>query len=248
MQTTEIEERFDLLDAAIERNLVIRHAWKEGENRACLLLWLAPEVETENKGLYAVGNCPSDLLPRWLAGLTPEIDDWGTKEAWPATIRRYASVVRRAALTFDADAWHLVWARLQVRVIRKIAEKHGLTKLQTESLDYIERTGQVLLPDALAASMTAATYGKDAPHRNSAERAVSNEIIDLEMFHWGLLGERARIYRTVAIVQVSRLRTFFLGIANDPITEARYESEAWDIYTTLLLDTIEAALPPEGSP
>jgi len=249
MDKTEIEERFDLLDASIERNLVIRHAWRQGENRACLLLTLAPEVEVEGRKIYNVDLCPSALLPLWLAGLTPEIDDRGTEKAWPAMIRRYARVVRRAALTLNSEQWRFVWVQFQARVIRKIAEKRGLTKLQAESLRYIERTGQTLLPDRLAVKMKAATYGKGAPPPQSVERAVGNEILDLEMFHWGIFGGQARSYRTTAVLQVSRLRTFFLGIGgipNDPITEARYESEAWDIYANLLLDTIEAALPPEG--
>lgn len=249
MHKTEIEERFDLLDASIERNLVIRHAWRQGENRACLLLTLAPEIESEEAKdgkFYVVARCPSELLPLWLAGLTPEIDDRGTEEAWPAMIRRYARVVRRAALTLNSEQWRFVWVQFQARVIRKIAERHGLTKLQAESLEYIERTGQTLLPDRLAVKMKAANCGKDAPPPQSVERAVSNEILHLEMFHWKILGAQAGSYRTIAVVQVSRLRAFFLGIANDPITEARYESEAWDIYANLLLDTIEAALPPEG--
>ena len=245
MHTNEIEERFDLLDASIERNLVIRHAWRQGENRACLLLTLAPEIESDRNS-YVVDYCPSELLPLWLAGLTPEIDDRGTEEAWPAMIRRYARVVRRAALTLDSKQWRFVWVQFQTRVIRKIAERHALTKLQAESLEYIERTGKMLLPDKLAVRMKAATYGKNAPPPQSVERAVGNEILDLEMFHWKTLGEQARSYRTIAVVQVSRLRTFFIGIANEPITAAGYETEAWDIYANLLLDTIEAALPPEG--
>jgi len=93
-------ERFDRLDDKIAGGNVCRGVWTDGEH-VCLLLALAPECgETES-----ADACPADLVPQWLAELTPWIDDAGTLEHWPDVITRYASVVRRAASQFDAPAW-----------------------------------------------------------------------------------------------------------------------------------------------
>ena len=243
------EKRFDLLDDAIARDLVIRGLWRRGSERACLLLTLAPEIE-ENLGdseewapLYRIEACPSELLPLWLAALTPEIDDRGSAEAWPTTIRRYASVVRRAAHTLDADGWHFVHARFHGRVIRKIAEKPGLTELQAAALAHIQTTGQFLLPDTLASALTTASYGKGSPPDGSAERTIGSQILQLETIHWQ--GGQPRACQHIALSQIRALTRFFLGI--EPEYVQSYDTEqAWDIYANLLLDTIEAALPPEG--
>jgi hypothetical protein len=96
-----LTERNDRLDRAIEHDEVKRGQW-----RACLLSQLAPECEAAEDWR----PCPADVMPAWLAALTPWMDDRGTIEAWPGMVRRYAAVARR---------WHVLsdetWARLMFR-------------------------------------------------------------------------------------------------------------------------------------
>jgi len=102
-----LNERFERLNAFIAEDRLVRKAWGDGQERACLLLALAPEVGAAG----AVDRCPADVIPAWLAHLTPDIDDHGSASAWPAMVRRYAVVVRRGAETLDGTGWRRVLAR-----------------------------------------------------------------------------------------------------------------------------------------
>jgi hypothetical protein len=102
-----LNERFNRLDSFIAEGRLVRNRWGDGQERACLLLALAPEVGADG----AVSRCPADVITRWLAHMTPSLDDNGTEEAWPAMARRYAAVVRRAAQTLDDAGWRRVLAR-----------------------------------------------------------------------------------------------------------------------------------------
>lgn len=108
-----LNERFDRLNTFITEDRLVRKAWGDGQERACLLLALAPEVGAE--GL--VSRCPASVLPRWLAHMTPSLDDSGTEAAWPAMVRRYAAVVRRGAETLDDAGWRRVLARTMLAVL-----------------------------------------------------------------------------------------------------------------------------------
>jgi len=114
---TSINERFDRLDAFIAEDRLVRNRWGDGQERACLLLALAPEVGAEG----AVERCPAYLIPSWLAYLTPDLDDCGTEAAWPAMVRRYAVVVRRGAETLDGAGWRRVFARTMLAVLAEAA-------------------------------------------------------------------------------------------------------------------------------
>jgi hypothetical protein len=112
-----INERFDRLDTFITENRLVRNEWGDGQERACLLLALAPEV-----GAYGfVDRCPASLLPAWLAELTPDLDDNGSASAWPAMVRRYSHVVRRGATTLDDAGWRRVLARTMLAVLAEAA-------------------------------------------------------------------------------------------------------------------------------
>jgi hypothetical protein len=43
-EVSALRERFDRLDSFIAEDRLVRHAWGDGQERACLLLTLAPEV------------------------------------------------------------------------------------------------------------------------------------------------------------------------------------------------------------
>jgi hypothetical protein len=74
---------------------LIRGAWtgtdSQGRRTACLLAALSPEAGRSKDP----GACPASVMPAWLAHLTPWIDDAGSKEAWPGTVRRYAELAGR---------------------------------------------------------------------------------------------------------------------------------------------------------
>jgi hypothetical protein len=108
-----INERFDRLDSFITEDRLLRNQWGDGEERACLLLAISPEVGAEG----FVDRCPASVLPPWLAEITPNLDDCGTEEAWPAMVRRYAVVVRRGAKTLDDAGWRRVLARVMLAVL-----------------------------------------------------------------------------------------------------------------------------------
>ena len=108
-----VNERFNRLDCFIAEDRLVRHRWGDGQERACLLLALAPEVGADG----AVHRCPADVIPPWLAELTPGLDDNGTEAAWPAMVRRYAVVVRRGAQTLDETEWRRVLARTMLAVL-----------------------------------------------------------------------------------------------------------------------------------
>lgn len=117
-------ERFDRLDTFIAEDRLVRKAWGDGQERACLLLALAPEVET----VGVIERCPASVLPAWLAHLTPSMDDCGSEAAWPAMVRRYARVVRRGATTLDDVGWRLVLARTMLAVLAE-AKPHDTSGL-----------------------------------------------------------------------------------------------------------------------
>ena len=59
--------------------------------------------------------CPADLMPLWMAHLTPWIDDRGTNDPWPSVVRKYASLASR---------WHVLndeqWEAARRAVVRAI--------------------------------------------------------------------------------------------------------------------------------
>jgi hypothetical protein len=112
-----ITERFDRLDEFIAGNRLVRKSWGDGEDRACLLLALAPEIGTEG----VRDRCPASVLPPWFARITPSMDDCGTKDAWPTMIRRYSRVVRRGATTLDDAGWRRVLARTMIAILEEAA-------------------------------------------------------------------------------------------------------------------------------
>ena len=108
----------DRILALFHDDRLIRKSWvgtdAQGRETLCLLAALSPEVAAT----YDAADCPATVMPKWLARLTPWIDDAGSEEAWPAMIRRYAAVAGR---------WHIVseetWKRLNYTVRRLCVEE-----------------------------------------------------------------------------------------------------------------------------
>jgi hypothetical protein len=103
-----MSERTDRLDAMLREGRLIRHAWSEGHDRACLLAALSPEAgEAES-----ASACPAEVMPLWLAHLTPWLDDEPSTQAWPSIVARYAALARR---------WHVLddegWERARIAAL-----------------------------------------------------------------------------------------------------------------------------------
>jgi hypothetical protein len=107
-------ERIDRLDTMIAEGRLIRRAWTAGHDRACLLAALSPEAGAAQ----TAAACPAELMPPWLAYLTPWLDDAPSADAWPHIVRRYASLARR---------WHVLdgraWDRAKVGALLAIVEE-----------------------------------------------------------------------------------------------------------------------------
>src|SRR5580692_89519 len=90
----------DRLKQFIAEDRLIRGTWTSGAERACLLASMVPAVQLDHQ----VSSCPAEVMPAWLAHLTPWIDDAGTLKAWPTMVRRYAELAGRWHV-LDAAAW-----------------------------------------------------------------------------------------------------------------------------------------------
>ena len=88
----------------LAENRLIRQAWtgtdSSGRETACLLAALSPEVGRAE----SAEACPAEIMPAWFAHLTPWIDDAGSEAAWPAMVRRYASLTGRWDV-LSAEGW-----------------------------------------------------------------------------------------------------------------------------------------------
>lgn len=114
-----LKERFARLNQMIEKGDLLRSQWTDGKERACLLAALSPEAG-ERQSATA---CPANVLPAWFAQLTPSMDDNGSLDEWPAFVKRYADVVRRAAESLDADGWRRTEYRVRALAVSE-AMKH----------------------------------------------------------------------------------------------------------------------------
>lgn len=112
------EDRVGNLDHHIAEGTLIRKDWGDGFRTACLLAALSPEVATSTEA----SSCPASVMPKWLAQLTPAIDDYGSLKAWPGMVRRYAALARR---------WHvldpLAWERIKSKVYLHVLDSIGTT-------------------------------------------------------------------------------------------------------------------------
>ncbi len=206
-----LNERFDRLDCFIEQGRLVRWAWGDGQERACLLLALAPEVGAEG----AVERCPAYLIPAWLAYLTPDLDDCGTGAAWPAMVRRYASVVRRGAETLDDAGWRRVLARTMLAVLAEATP--------------LDPSGSC----ARVAALWSRVLAGDEPREEEWAAAASASAAVAALATWA-----ARLAASVAARAASASAAAAVGAAR-PAARATAGEAAWDRITTALLDGID---------
>jgi hypothetical protein len=160
-----------------DEDRIIRGAWRstsaDGRELACLLGAVGKDVDSPSK-------CPAEVMPAWLAHLTPSIDDKPSEAAWPEIIRRYADcAVRWHVLTPEA------WRRCELKVKREallIAQPHDKSDSCTRALALIDRALQGDEPLAgewsdAAAAAAAAAADASWPAAQAA-RAASADAAD----------------------------------------------------------------------
>jgi hypothetical protein len=107
-----------IITARLDAGTLTRRAWRDtdadGRERACLLAALAPECGYQE----SADVCPADVMPAWLAELTPWIDDAGSDAAWPGVVRRYAAVAARWH-RLDAETWRRLDYRVRALAVRE---------------------------------------------------------------------------------------------------------------------------------
>lgn len=172
--------------ARLSAGTLIRRSWTgtdaQGRETACMLAALVPVCGAKQ----SAAACPADVMPAWLAELTPWIDDAGTLDHWPAVVRRYADLASR---------WHiltpLAWRKLDFAT-RAICVREALTHVTVDDwgvraacdrvlvlLDEAARTG-----DLPAAARAARAWAAEAARAAAAEAeeawaaAASDRIID----------------------------------------------------------------------
>lgn len=106
------------LRAHIEAGTLVRNKWTgtdaQGRETACLLAAMVPKCGEEG----SADACPADVMPRWLAHLTPWIDDAGSAEAWPGVVQRYADLASRWHV-LTADDWDALHKRVRAACVRE---------------------------------------------------------------------------------------------------------------------------------
>jgi hypothetical protein len=160
MSTLTLQQRYAMLDATIAEGRLIRNKWTStqgGRQLVCLIVALAPECGASKSS----GACPSDVMPAWLAELTPWIDDNGSEQAWGPMVRRYAALARRWHVLTDTD-WYRVQQTFLAACCREALSSRG------EGRDHQEI--QELLSDCASRCDLRAEIGK--PLGNEAARAT----------------------------------------------------------------------------
>ena len=111
------------LDSFIADGRLIRRNWTgtdaAGRETACLLAALSPEVAKE----HDPAACPANIMPSWLAHLTPWIDDRGSLAAWPEMVRRYASLAHRWHV-LSPSAWNRLDYRFRIAALDEASEHY----------------------------------------------------------------------------------------------------------------------------
>jgi hypothetical protein len=170
-------ERIDRLDRVIRENRLIRGKWTAGHGRACLLAALSPEAGAAQ----SAAACPAELMPPWLAYLTPWLDDAPSADAWPHIVRRYASLARRWHV-LDGRAWDRARIGALLAIVEEARAHAGDDAIPLAAIDGViawlhrgapesERRGVEDAAAAAAASSTPAAHAAYAARAAAAARA-----------------------------------------------------------------------------
>jgi hypothetical protein len=157
---------------------LIRNAWTEGHDRACLLAALSPEAGAAE----SASACPAEVMPAWLAHLTPWLDDAPSAEAWPSIVARYAALARRWHV-LDDEGWERVRIAALVVIVTEarahVAPEHASVLAAIDGvLGWLrlgaaksEREAAARAADAASAAAARAARAADAAAAASADAA-----------------------------------------------------------------------------
>lgn len=115
-------ERIERLQAYVAEGRILRGEWTgkdvQGRETACLMAALSPEAGEAR----SASACPANVMPEWLARLTPELDDCTSLDYWPEFVRDYAATASRWH-ALDDVAWRRVLARVTLASL-EIVQPH----------------------------------------------------------------------------------------------------------------------------
>jgi len=98
----------------LDRGTLLRGSYGDGRETACLISAAWPPCAQAQ----SASVCPADVMPAWLAHLTPRIADYGSVEAWEPTMRRYAGLMSRWHVLDDA-AWERAHRATKLAIVRE---------------------------------------------------------------------------------------------------------------------------------
>jgi hypothetical protein len=178
-----MKERLARLDAAIAEGRIIHGAWRRvddnGRELVCLLAALSPEAARRGDP----DACPAEVMPAWLARLTPSVDYGVSSKYRPELIRRYAGLAHRWHV-LDADGWLRCNLRVRraalVEAMAHTADEHVLglcdrvlglldRELAGDSVSYAEWR---LMSVAVVAATREAERAAERESARVAERAA----------------------------------------------------------------------------
>jgi len=172
----------DRLELFLNEGRLIRGSWNgrddDGRETACLLAALVP-------GCSSTSNCPADLMPAWLAHLTPWIDDAGSEENWMETVFRFADL---------AASWHVLspeqWRRLDF-VVRGIIVQEAMAHTTDEPVLAVCRTVLALCNRTAAGeTITPAEWSAAESAARSAARSAAWSAESAASAAWSAAADR----------------------------------------------------------
>lgn len=199
----------------ITNGTLIRGKWTgtdaQGRHTACLLAAMVPQCGEDQSS----AACPADVMPSWLARLTPDLDDRGTLAAWPAMVERFASLAARWH-TLDAAAWLRVQYTFLAACVREAASHTN----EKKALDVCERVA--LLCDGV----------------------VETGVVDAKAFDDARAEAWAAAWAAWAAAWAAETAWAAAWAARAAAAEAAWAEAwaAWDRVTVALFDAIEKEL------
>ena len=200
----------------LERGTLTRREWGDGHERACLLAALAPATAKSMDWR----TCPAEVMPRWLAALTPAMDDCGTVEAWEPMVRWYADLASRWHV-LDEEAWRRAFHGSLIAIL-EVARPHApavvdpVLELLRRPVGTVTRDEWRVVRESIKAQWATAAV-------KSARAAV--EAV------WAAAEWSAAVWAAAV-----------LAAAGWAAAEWAAKSDAWDSMTTGILDAIEAEI------
>lgn len=155
----------------LEAGKLLRNDWGDGRETACLYSAIV-------LGARSTNNCPSGVMPQWMADLTPWIDDAGTDEKWRWFVVRYAHAQEEWHVLSDAQ-----WVRINqlfraecVRVALEQAE--SVVPTNADYWPAVESACTDVYDALMRGDESSAARAARAAGAAEAARATADQLID----------------------------------------------------------------------